>query len=86
MTMPRTGPLARYVSALQWLRSYDRIRLRYDAVLGLTASAGVVPLGMAYGAIIARLNSPDHDLGQVKRAEAQLCSHDFSSVARQVSC
>src|SRR6516162_7948249 len=51
MTMPGIGPLGRYVPALQWLRSYERTWLRYDAVAGLTASAVVVPQAMAYGAI-----------------------------------
>src|SRR6516162_2558616 len=51
MTMPGIGPLGRYVPALEWLRSYERTWLRYDAVAGLTASAVVVPQAMAYGAI-----------------------------------
>ena len=51
MNKPRTSLLARLVPALEWLGSYDRTWLRYDAVGGLTASAVVVPQAMAYGAI-----------------------------------
>jgi sulfate permease, SulP family len=42
---------ARWIPALEWLRSYERAWLRGDVVAGLTAAAVVVPQAMAYGAI-----------------------------------
>ena len=48
---PKTGSLANWLPALQWLRSYDRKWLRFDAIAGLTAAAVVVPQAMAYGSI-----------------------------------
>jgi MFS superfamily sulfate permease-like transporter len=43
--------VVRWVPALAWLRSYQPIWLRGDAVAGLTAAAVVVPQAMAYGDI-----------------------------------
>jgi SulP family sulfate permease len=39
------------VPALQWLRSYSNRWLRADVTAGLTASAVVIPIAMAYAAI-----------------------------------
>ena len=46
-----SNPLARWVPAVGWLASYDRLWLRGDLISGLTAAAVVVPQAMAYAAI-----------------------------------
>lgn len=47
----QTPPLARWIPALGWLRSYNKTWLRGDTVAGLTGAAVVVPQAMAYAAI-----------------------------------
>ena len=42
----RTHPLARWIPALGWLRSYDRTWLRGDVVAGITLAAYLLPSGL----------------------------------------